>query len=333
MNHAMLIGCVALVAMAACSEPNDEPLGPFATGERSGTAAIACMDVPTAIFDVSCATAGCHTGASAAGGLDLGGSAATRLIGRKAFSGGLLVDPSQPEASVLYQRLLGRGGPRMPIAAPLDQNRTACVLTWIQSLGAKSEATTGGSETGRPPLAAGPTSASDGGTLPGPGASNLPTIRVGAGAATDFTDQAGNRWSADTSFTGGRTTINSPAVAVANTADDALYNHERWGGDAAGNVAGFSYAFKVPNGSYAVTLKFAETYEGAKGVGLRRFDVSVAGSKVVTDLDIYAEAGGNAAVDKTFGVMVTNGTLAIDFEPGAALAPKVDAIAIVPKVN
>ncbi len=333
MNHTMLIGCVAVVAMAACSEPTDEPLGPFATGDRSGTFAITCRDVPTAIFDVSCATAGCHTGASPAGSLDLGAGAATRLLGRKSVSGELLVDPGQPEASVLYQRLLGRGGPRMPIAAPLNQNSTACVLTWIQSLGAKSAATTGASETGRPPLGEGTTSAGDGGALPAPGSPTLPTIRVGAGAATDFTDQAGNRWSADTSFTGGRVTINSPAVAVANTTDDALYNHERWGGDASGNVTGFSYAFKVPNGQYAVTLKFAETYEGAKGVGLRRFDVSVAGSKVITDLDIYAEAGGNTAVDKTFGVTVTNGSLAIDFEPGAALTPKVGAIAIVPKAK
>jgi hypothetical protein len=251
------------------------------------------------------------------------------LVGKPSIGGGLLVDPTHPEDSVLYRRLLGIGGPRMPSGrAPLDDGTTACVLGWIQSLGSPS-----GSETGHPPVTAGapPTPTPMTPPTPNPSPSNRPTIRIGAGAPTDFIDQSGQTWDADDRFSGGRVTVNAPPVAVDDTPDDALYNHERWGGDDAGNLTPFQYSFAIPDGAYTVTLKFAETYSEAKGVGKRVFDVSIDGVKRLTDFDIFAQAGDSTAIDESFDVDVKGGALRIDFELGAALTPKVDAIAIVPK--
>jgi hypothetical protein len=111
---------------------------------------------------------------------------------------------------------------------------------------------------------------------------------------------------------------NSP---INNTPDPALYQTERFGV--------FSYQFAVPNGSYNVVLKFAEIYWTA--VGQRIFNVSINGTQVLTNFDIVAAAGGPlTAIDKTFPVTVTNGTVTIQFIPGSADWPKVSAISLTP---
>jgi hypothetical protein len=91
----------------------------------------------------------------------------------------------------------------------------------------------------------------------------------------------------------------------------------------------FSYQFAVPNGSYTVALKFAETYWNS--AGRRIFNVSVNGTQVLTNFDIVASAGAPlTAVDKTFPTTVTNGTISIQFIPGSADFPAVNAISLVP---
>jgi len=55
------------------------------------------------------------------------------------------------------------------------------------------------------------------------------------------------------------------------------------------------------------------------------------GAAALTAFDIFATAGGrDIAVDRTFPVNVTTGKVHIDFQPGAAQQPKVDAILIAP---
>ena len=151
------------------------------------------------------------------------------------------------------------------------------------------------------------------------------TIRIAAGEPSAFTDVHGNVWAADTAYSGGVAyTIPSP-LGISGTDAPQLYNSERYG-----DGAGFTYAFAIAPGAYVVTLKFAEVY--VTGPGQRLFNVAIDGQSVLSDFDIYASAGGmNAAIDETFPVTIGSGArIQIDFTPGSAQNPKVDAIEIVP---
>jgi len=75
------------------------------------------------------------------------------------------------------------------------------------------------------------------------------SIRVGAGAY-GYTDTHGLLWNADYGFAGG--SMGSTAAAITNTSDPALYQTERYGT--------FNYDFAAANGTYLITLKFAEIY-------------------------------------------------------------------------
>ena len=141
-------------------------------------------------------------------------------------------------------------------------------------------------------------------------------IRVDAGGGS-YTDTSSQTWSPDNSFTGGN--IASTASSVSNTSDPALYQTERYGN--------FTYQFTVPNGNYNVLLKFAEIYW--TGAGQRTFNVSINGTQVLTNFDIFAAAGGAfTAIDKTFPVTVTGGSITIQFSTGTADLPKISAIQI-----
>jgi len=128
-----------------------------------------------------------------------------------------------------------------------------------------------------------------------------------------YADKAGDAWAADRvyrlgnwGYLGG--SVYATAAGIANTSDQALYQNARiWTSSA---VPG--YRFPLANGEYAVTLKFAETYWNL--AGKRRFTVRIEGTTVLSDFDIFAEAGGkNIALDRTFTVQVSDGDLAIDF--------------------
>lgn len=124
-------------------------------------------------------------------------------------------------------------------------------------------------------------------------------IRVSSGG-TAYTDSLGQAWSADTGFSGGSTY--SVTSAIANTSDPTLYQNERWGS--------FSYSFPVPAGTYAVTLKFAETSFTA--AGQRIFNVAIKGTAVLSNAFQFSSTG----------------NITIQFIPGSADQPKVDVIQI-----
>jgi hypothetical protein len=129
-------------------------------------------------------------------------------------------------------------------------------------------------------------------------------IRVDAGGGA-FTDPAtGNVWSADTGFAGGNTfSTTSTVTDTANPSQAPLYQTERYGN--------FTYTFTVPNGTYTVTLKFAELYWTS--TGQRIFNVVINGATVLSNFDIVAAAGGPLiAVDKVFTVGPTS-TITIQF--------------------
>ncbi len=142
--------------------------------------------------------------------------------------------------------------------------------------------------------------------------------RTNAGG-DEYTDIFDRQWQASIGFTGGRTFSNINAIA--QTEDDFLYQSEHIGED-------FSYSQAVPNGSYDVTLHFAEIYFNQSGK--RVFDVSLEDQLVLDDFDIYAQAGGkDLALERTFNVDVTDESIDLDFLPSVNLA-KISAIEIEP---
>lgn len=142
-------------------------------------------------------------------------------------------------------------------------------------------------------------------------------IRVNAGGAS-FVDARGQTWDADRGFTGG--TAYTTPTNVSGTTSQALYQTERWGN--------FDYRFPIANGSYTVTLKFAELY--VTGPGQRIFSVQINGSTVLNNFDLFAAAGGfGKAYDQTFPLTVTNSEILLHFT-GIVNNASVRGIEIVP---
>ncbi|MGJ8671738.1 ThuA domain-containing protein [Rubritalea sp.] len=132
-------------------------------------------------------------------------------------------------------------------------------------------------------------------------------------------------WEDATGFTFTDTKTGSRDNAIANTEDDVLYQSERY----IGGVNDFAYAIPVPNGSYQVLLRFAESY--ASAAGLREFNVQIEGGSDIfaSDLDIFAEVGKNVAYDYLVDdIEVSDGVLDIDFLDRGVNNPTVNAIGI-----
>jgi hypothetical protein len=121
----------------------------------------------------------------------------------------------------------------------------------------------------------------------------LPDQALGAGCA----------WGAD----GGSTVVREPLLPIRSTDVPDLYRTERFG------MKG--YEFPAPNGTYTVTLHFAETCENNVQERARVFDVSVNGRRVLEKFDPFREAGRFAApvVMECAGQTVTDGKLRIGF--------------------
>src|SRR3974390_3410798 len=150
-----------------------------------------------------------------------------------------------------------------------------------------------------------------------------PSIFVRAGTSSSYTDPSGNVWTADMGYVGGIAA--APLThAIANTTTQPLYQTERYNG--------FTYTFTgLPIASaYAVTLKFTENYWTA--AGKRKFNVILNGTTVLSNFDIFADAGGQyIADDKTFTTAVNSlGQIVIQFQNGSADYAKIAAIQLVP---
>jgi len=97
---------------------------------------------------------------------------------------------------------------------------------------------------------------------------------------------------------------NYAGAAVAKTEDDILYQSCRY------DMRG--YDLKTPNGTYRVTLKFCEPHFDS--AGKRVCNVKLQGKTVIEKLDIFAEVGKFAALDRTFDeVKVAGGRLTVEF--------------------
>jgi hypothetical protein len=127
-------------------------------------------------------------------------------------------------------------------------------------------------------------------------------IDSGGGAAGSFI--------ADTDVHGGSTASITHAIdtsGVTNPAPQAVYQTSRYG----------NFTYSVPNlkpgATYTVRLHFAETHWNAAGV--RLFNVSINGTQVLTNFDIFATAGGKykAIVEQFTTVADSAGRITINY--------------------
>lgn len=139
-----------------------------------------------------------------------------------------------------------------------------------------------------------------------------------------FTDKQGHVWEADAHFEGGQTFRADSAIG--NTDIPYLYQSERWNDAALGNL---KYTFPVRAGEYKVILHFAEIWDQAFASGQRVFDVSVNGTIVAPDLDVFAQAGALTPLDLDFLALAQDGKIIVEFANKVGNA-KVAGIEVLP---
>ena len=145
-------------------------------------------------------------------------------------------------------------------------------------------------------------------------------IAIAAGGPAESNSGGGDySFVVDEDYTGGGD--NSPTTATinltqpgANAAPMGVYQYGRAG------VFTYTIPGLTVGGSYTVLLHFAETYFSAAGD--RQFDVAINGTPVLTNFDIYATAGKDAALLETFNATAnSSGQIVIAFTAGAANQP------------
>ncbi len=170
--------------------------------------------------------------------------------------------------------------------------------------------------------------------------------RVNCGGS-ELTDSSGNTWFTDTHKNGQHTwgslswTDNFEKLPdffasqrktfdlINGTKDSELFQSFRYGVDK------LRYEFPAPDGEYLVELYFTEPWYGTGGgmdcKGWRLFDVAINDNVVLKDFDIWAEAGHDKVLKKTFVVKSKNGKIVISFPNVKASQAIISAIAIATK--
>ena len=152
-------------------------------------------------------------------------------------------------------------------------------------------------------------------------------VAIAAGGPAQSNASGGDHsFVADEYFVGGgdngavTATINL-AQPGANAAPMGVYQNGRAG------VSTYTIPGLTPGSQYSVLLHFAETYFTA--AGSRQFNVAINGTTVLTNLDVYATVGKNAALLETFTATAnSSGQIVIAFTIGAANQPLVMGIEI-----
>ena len=126
---------------------------------------------------------------------------------------------------------------------------------------------------------------------------------------------------------GGGTNTTTQTIStsgVTNPAPAAVYQTERFG------VFGYIFTGLVPNSTYAIRLHFAEGVTTFNAAGDRLFNVSVNGTQVLTNYDIFAHAGADsqAVIQQVSGTSNEHGILSVQFSLGATDLPSVRGIEI-----
>jgi hypothetical protein len=138
-------------------------------------------------------------------------------------------------------------------------------------------------------------------------------IRINAGGE-NYTDSQGQLWNADSYYNGGSMYETAVVFPIFDTEDSPLYKTERYAsldGPGFGPASPLSYNIPVPNGTYEVTLHFAEIFWDLAET--RVFDVQIENSLVESAFDIFALYGQFRATQRTYTVLVEDWELTIDF--------------------
>ena len=126
---------------------------------------------------------------------------------------------------------------------------------------------------------------------------------------SDFDDGV-DVWKVDTDYISDGTSSYTTPAGISNTDKQGIYQSERY------NSVGGSpmvYSIPLPIGSYDIHLHLAEIYFGSAGA--RVFNVSMEGSVVFPDVDIFRKAGGAFAahIESIESFPVHDGALTIEF--------------------
>jgi glucose/arabinose dehydrogenase/N-acetylneuraminic acid mutarotase len=121
-------------------------------------------------------------------------------------------------------------------------------------------------------------------------------------ATSPYQDSQGEVWVPDFAISG-ETELRSTTLEIDETLEGPLFQEVRIGAD-------FGYAFELPNGTYEVTLHFAETEETLPA--MRILDAEVEDTQVIDDLDLVAFVGPLTAYSHTERTSLTDGVLNID---------------------
>jgi lysophospholipase L1-like esterase len=148
----------------------------------------------------------------------------------------------------------------------------------------------------------------------------------GASTSVNAGGTASGSFVADAWYSGGSTYSTSNAIDTSQLASpvppQAVLQSERYGE--------FTYTVpnRAPNTAQTVTLYFAESYWTA--AGQRTFNVAINGVAVLTAFDIYAAAGANRAIARTFETTAnSSGQVVIAFTKGGGPDnPKVCGITV-----
>lgn len=162
------------------------------------------------------------------------------------------------------------------------------------------------------------------------------TIRLNAGGShcgtAPVVDSLGQVWSPDYGWSGTTAVWSDSSASIVGAAsgEENLYRCGRY----SYRDTDFAYTFSVPNGTYDVTLKWAEYRTADQGY---KFNVSINGQIVLTDFNFVQAAGGvRIAYDRKFRTQAIAGQININFDgrPGAGYnGAAINAIEIIQQPN
>jgi beta-glucanase (GH16 family) len=130
-------------------------------------------------------------------------------------------------------------------------------------------------------------------------------------------------------FTSGGATDSTLApvsiVGILDPAPQAVYQTERYG------AFGYTVTGLIPSSIYSIRLHFAETTSNYTSAGDRLFNVSVNGNQVLTNYDIFANAGSadQAVIPQVLGISNEYGMISIQMSPGAAYLPSLRGVELI----
>jgi hypothetical protein len=335
------------------------PTGATGTGGRTSnpvttSSSLATVSGDMVILAATCGNAGSYTlnnGFTEGNDQQISGTV-TGVTGHKAATGANETPSATYSSTINRQMIIGLvvkagtgGGPTLSVSPASVSVAAAANSTGTFSVTSNTSWTVTDNQSW---LTVSPASGSNNATVTitaqeNTGASRQATVTVSASGVTSQTvtvtqaaaavssvnincgGSANGGFVADQYYSGGSTYTNSATINVSqitsNPPPAAIFNTERYG----------VMTYTIPNfgagSAQTVMLYFAETY--LSGSGQRSFNVSINGSTVLSNFDIYAAAGGqNRAIAQSFNTTAnSSGQIVIQFT-AITQNPKINGISV-----